>query len=254
MLEQFLVPELFAYLLLFSRIGAGIMLLPGFGEVYVPARIRLLLALAFSALLMPVLGDRLPPLPAQPLEVLVLVAGEVLVGLFLGALARMLISAVHTAGTVIATQSGLASAMMLDISQTTQSTALTNLLTITALTVLFAADLHHLLLTALAQSYDLFIPGAALPVGDLADYGARSLSRVFTVAIQLAAPHIVVGTILYLAAGVLSRLMPAMQIFFILMAPQILVSFFILAVCLSGMMLWYMTYLEQTFMNFVSLQ
>ncbi len=254
MLEQFLITELFAYLLIFSRVGAGIMLLPGIGEVYVPARIRLLLALSLALLLMPPLTEGMPPVPDQPIALLVIVFTEVLTGLFLGALARMMISAMHTAGTVIATQSGLAAAMMLDVTQTSQSTPVTNLLAVTAVTLLFAMNLHHVLLGGLAQSYELFPAGQLPMLPDFAEHAARTVSRAFAVAIQIASPHIVIGTILYLAAGVLSRLMPTMQIFFILMAPQMLISFFILMITLSGMMLWYMNYLETTFGMFVSLK
>lgn len=254
MLEHLLVYEIFTYLLIFTRVGAGLMLMPGIGEIYVPPRIRLLFALAFSLALMPVLAPRMPSVPGQPFAVLVMVAGEALTGLFLGSIARMLISGAHTAGTIIAMQSGLATAMMLDISQTTQSTVITNLLSVTAVTMFFAGDLHHLLLHALAQSYDLFTPGTLPPVGDAASFASQTLARTFTVAMQLAAPHIVIGTILYLAAGVMSRLMPTMQILFILLAPQIMLGFFLLMITLSGMMMWYMGYLQETFSAFVVLK
>jgi flagellar biosynthetic protein FliR len=249
--EQFLVPELFAYLMVFCRVGTGIMLLPGVGEAYVSTRIRLLFAIAFTLAVGPVLAPDMPPPPAEVIPLFSYIIKEIIVGLFLGGIARMIISAMHTAGTIIATQSGLASAMMLDITQTSQSTAITNLLSITAVTVMFVMDLHYLLLAGLISSYDVFPAGATLPADDMMMHAVRTMSQTFAVSMQIAAPHIVIGTVVYLAAGVLSRLMPNMQIFFILMPPQILVSLFILMVTVSGAMLWYMSHLEKQFGTFV---
>lgn len=251
MLEQFLITELYAYLLIFCRLGAAVMLLPGIGEIYVPARIRLLFALALSLLMMPLLSPLMPTPPTAVSMVFLQVFAELLAGLFFGALTRILISAMHTAGSTIAMQSGLASAMMLDINQTTQSTAITNLLTITALMVFFATDLHHAVLHAVAQSYDLFQPGIILPVGDSAYYMASTVARTFAVGVQLASPHIVLGLTMYLGAGVLARLMPAMQIFFILLAPQIMIALFLLMVMLGAIMAWYAGYLENVLGNFM---
>src|SRR5436309_1219260 len=109
MLSHFLISELFAFLLIFCRLGSAIMLLPGFGEAYVAPRIRLMLALMFSLILTPVI--HFPPAPATVSGLLFLMTGEILAGLFIGGLARMLIAAMHVAGTVIAYQSSLASAL-----------------------------------------------------------------------------------------------------------------------------------------------
>ena len=82
-LQTLLPAEVFSYLLVFSRIGTTISVLPGFGESYVSPRIRLLLALTITVVLTPVVSDRLPALPASPLSLLLLVGG--VVGAQLGA-------------------------------------------------------------------------------------------------------------------------------------------------------------------------
>lgn len=101
MLEQLLPANLFAALLIFTRIGAAMMLLPGFGEFYVLQRYRLLLALLLAALLTPVLAPQLPALPDGALRLGVVVGGEAVIGLFLGLVARILLSALDIAGTVV---------------------------------------------------------------------------------------------------------------------------------------------------------
>lgn len=252
MLQQFATAELFAFMLIFCRVGAGIMVLPGFSETYVSARIRLLMALSIALVLTPMLGERIPPPPSQPVMLVLLLAGEILIGLLIGGLARILISAVHTAGTVIATQSSLASAMLFDLTMAGQSTVVSNLLTYTAVVLIFSADLHHLMLSALVDSYTLFTPGAMPPAAQFAQYASNALTEAFAIALQLSAPHIAIGMILYLGAGVLSRVMPNIQIFFIMMPPQIMIALSALAAVFSGMMLWYLRHFEDALLRFIS--
>lgn len=87
MLSQFLAAELFAFLLIFCRMGSAIMLLPGFGEAYVSPRVRLLFALMLSLLLVPVIRS-LPPLPTSVLGLFNIMIAEILIGLFIGGLTR----------------------------------------------------------------------------------------------------------------------------------------------------------------------
>jgi flagellar biosynthetic protein FliR len=251
MLEQFLVTELFAFLLVFTRLGAAIMLLPGIGEAYVSPRVRLILALMVGLVVTPIAQPLMPPIPGSPLGLTVLLCAEITIGVFLGMLSRILISAMHTAGMIIAFQSGLAAAMMFDINAGTQGSPFGNLLSIGAVTMLFALDLHHLMLTGVADSYTLFAPGTYPPVGDFAQMATQIISSVFSIALAFAAPHIVVGLLVYLAGGLMSRLMPAMQVFFVIMPAQILASIFILMVTVSSAMLMYMSYFENMLTGFL---
>jgi flagellar biosynthetic protein FliR len=253
MLSQFLVSELFAFLLIFCRLGSAIMLLPGFGEIYVAVRVRLMLAIFFSLTLTPALASALPAAPATTFGVFTLLLGEIMTGLFLGMLARLLIAAIHIGGMIIAYQSSLASALLPDISQVQgQGTSLGNLLGIVAVVLIFATDLHHMMLKTLADSYTLFLPGQFPLVEDFANHATQTVSGAFRMAMQISAPHLVIGVILYLGAGIISRLMPNIQIFFILMPPQILLSFFILMIAFSSIMMWYLNYFRDALSGFLA--
>lgn len=228
------------------------MLLPGFGESYVPARVRLLLAAMFSVLLTPVIQN-LPPMPSNVINLFNIMFAEIMVGLFLGGLSRMLIAVVNIAGMIIAYQSSLASAVTQDLTLSqAQGTSLGNLLGMSALVLLFATDLHHLMLRGLADSYGLFLPGQFPPIDDFTNHAIHTMSSVFQMAMKMSAPHIVIGLIIYLAAGIIARLMPNIQIFFLLMAPQLLISFFILMICSGALMLWYMDYIKDSLGVFLS--
>ncbi len=239
-------------MLVFCRLGSAIMLLPGFGESYVPARVRLLLAAMFSVLLTPVIQN-LPPMPSNVINLFNIMFAEIMVGLFLGGLSRMLIAVVNIAGMIIAYQSSLASAVTQDLTLSqAQGTSLGNLLGMSALVLLFATDLHHLMLRGLADSYGLFLPGQFPPIDDFTNHAIHTMSSVFQMAMKMSAPHIVIGLIIYLAAGIIARLMPNIQIFFLLMAPQLLISFFILMICSGALMLWYMDYIKDSLGVFLS--
>ena len=229
-------PELvFAGGLVFARIGAILMLMPGFGEPSIPMRIRLSFALLVCVVIGPLIAPRLPALPDQPLMLAGLVMGEVVTGLMIGAVARIFMSAAAVAGQVIGMQSGLAMAQSFDPSQGQQGALVATFLNLTFLLLLFATNTHHLLLAMMVNSYDVFDPGQMPSMADGAQWALNAFIDAFNIGVQLAAPLIVFGLVFYLALGVLSRLMPQAQIFFIAMPSNIIVGLFILAISLGAM-------------------
>lgn len=250
-LEHFLVSEVFAFLLVFCRIGSGVMLIPGIGEGYVSPRIRLLFALMMSLVITPVVIDQMPAVPGSPLTLGVMIIAEVLIGAFLGFLSRLLLSTLHITGTIIASQSSLSTAAMFDATLAAQSTVIGNLLTITALVVFFSMDMDHIMFNGLADSYTLFKPGTFPVVEDMSNHLFQTMSRVFSVAIQLGAPHIVFSLVFYLGTGVLGRLMPTMQVFFVFAPAQIWAAIFLLMATLTSIIIYYTEFVEDTLSTFM---
>ena len=252
MLSDFLVSQIFTFLLIFCRTGTAIMLLPGFGESYVSPRVRLLFAAMFALVLVPAIQP-FPTMPETVPGLVGMMGAELMVGIFIGALARTIIATLTTAGMIIAFQSSLASSVVQDVTATQgQGTTIGNLLGMAALVLMFAMDLHHLLLRSLLDSYQLFSVGVFPDVADMADHMSHTVSGSFAVALQLASPHVVIGLMLYLTGGIIARLMPNIQIFFILTAPQLLISFFVFMTTFSVVMMWYMDYFKENIGRFVA--
>lgn len=246
MLSHFLVSELFGLLLVFCRTGSAIMLLPGFGEAYVSPRIRMMLAILVSITLSQVI--MLPPVPASTLDLVYVLLAEILIGLFIGGVARLLLATLHTAGSIIALEASLSSSLTQNISSFQgQDTSVGNLLSMAFVVLLFTTDMHHDMLRGLASSYEVFLPGKFPVMDDMAAHAAHLMNSTFQTAIQLAAPNIAIGMMLYLGAGILSRLMPSLQLLAIMAAPQLLLSFFIIMISISGIMLWYLEYFKTMF-------
>ena len=252
MLQQFIANDVFSLMLVFARIGAAVMLLPGFGENYVPPRVRLLFAVAITVVLTPIVIDRLPAQPDNLIGVFFLVGGEVLIGVFFGGLARMMVSALHVGGTIIGFQTSLGNATLLDPGTEQQGSIIAAFYNVIGIFLIFAADLHHLMLFALADSYTVFLPGAPPPIGDFTEMATRIFSQSFALGVQIAAPFIVVGLVFYIGIGLLARLMPQVQIFFVAMPVQIMLGFLVMTLTISAGMLWFLTKYESMLAGFVA--
>jgi flagellar biosynthesis protein FliR len=233
-----------AFMLVFARVGTMVMLLPGLGELSVPSRVRLAIALLLTAVLLP-LHRSAYQIDLKSLgPVLVMLGQELMIGAVLGLVARLAISALQTAGSVIAQQMGLGFVTAIDPTQGQQGMIVGNFLTILGITMVFATDLHHLVITALNDSYTLFQPGEMAAAGDVAALFTRTTATAFRIGVQLAAPFLVFGLVFNLGLGVLSRLMPQMQVFFIGMPLSILAGFLILILVIGAMMGTFLDYLQ----------
>jgi len=235
----------FVFLLLFTRIGAILMLMPALGEDMIPARMRLSFALAFTLVVYPLLSPNLPTMPDDVMAVVGLIFHELAVGLILGAIARLTVSAAQVAGSIIAFQVGLSMAMAADPTQTgIQGAIFGSFLSFLGMVLIFATDLHHLALAATFDSYMVFPLDAPLMFDDAAQLAIRTVASAFSIGIQMAAPFIVFGLVFNLGAGILARLMPALQVFFLLMPANIFVGLALFGLLLSMMMGWYLTAFE----------
>jgi flagellar biosynthetic protein FliR len=237
---RIILPELqgvvLIFLLTFVRTGAMIMLLPVIGDAGVPPRVRLAFALAVSAALTSATGQYYPTVSPPPMELAALIAREATAGVLVGGMARLIMSALETAGYLIAAQTGLAFAQTFDPGQGTQGAMVSTFLSLIGALLVFESGLHHLALGAISGSYVLLPPGNALPTGDLAELALTLVSGAFALGLQLAAPFLVFGLIIYAILGVLSRLMPQLQVFFLAMPINILAGFVLLMLVIGLIM------------------
>ncbi len=252
MLEQFLTVGVFTFLLVFARIGSVLMLIPGIGDTNVTPRIRLTLALAVSAVIAPLVAGLLPPLPASPLTLLLLMGREIAIGLMVGVAIRLLLSALHVAGSIIAFQSSLSVAQFFDPAQGQQGAIIGSFLGLLGLVLIFVTGLHLMLLRAAVDSYTLMPPKADLPLADFARLGVDFVSKSFLLGVQMASPFIVYGLVYNIAQGLVQRLMPQIQLFFILMPLQIMMALFVFMVTVGASMVWFLDQFENSMALFLA--
>jgi flagellar biosynthetic protein FliR len=173
---------------------------------------------------------------------LVMFIYEILIGIVLGATARVTLAALQVAGAVIAQQLGLGFVTSVDPTQGQQGVVIGNFLTMLGITMLFATDSHHLVIAALNDSYSIFSPGEVMPSGDVAALATRAFAAAFKIGMQLSAPFLVFGLVFNIGLGVLARLMPQMQVYFVGVPLSILAGFLIFAVVLTAMMGGFLDY------------
>ena len=225
-----------AFLLVFARVGAMVMLLPGLGESNIPVRIKIAIALLLTLIIVPLhRADYHVNMDALS-ALLVMFVYEILIGIVLGATARVALAALQVAGAVIAQQLGLGFVTSVDPTQGQQGVVIGNFLTMLGITMLFATDSHHLVIAALNDSYSIFSPGEVMPSGDVAALATRAFAAAFKIGMQLSAPFLVFGLVFNIGLGVLARLMPQMQVYFVGVPLSILAGFLIFAVVLTAMM------------------
>ena len=225
-----------AYILVLARIGTMLMLLPGLGELNVPVRMRLSVALLLSAVLLPLHQSAYQVDLTSFGPLIAMLGDELFIGAVLGLSVRLIMSSLQVAGVVIAQQMGLGFVTAVDPTLGQQSVVVGNFLAMLGVTLIFATDLHHLVIAALNDSYTLFAPGEIPLLGDVAALTTSSVATAFRIGIQLSAPFLVFGLLFNIGLGVLSRLMPQMQVFFVGLPLSIMLGLLILLMVLGAMM------------------
>ena len=219
--------------LVFARVGALVMLMPGVGESTVPARLRLSFAFVFSLVLYPVVASRLPGVPLTVGEMGAQLGIEVVIGLALGSLLRLFLGSLAVAGEVVSLQTTLSFAQTTNPMQAQPTTTVATFLTLLGLTLVFSAGLHHSFIAGVVQSYDLFAPGRAFAARGLADLMVRGFGETFALGIQLASPVIVFSLVFNVATGFVARAMPQFQVFFAATPLQVLLGLSVFALGLG---------------------
>lgn len=226
-----------AFALVLARVGAAMALLPGVGEAVAPSTVRIGLALSITILLMPELQPMIPPLPAADLSMGLMIASEVVTGLWFGWIARMIVLALPIGAQFIGFLIGLSSVLQPDPELGAQSGALGKLFEMAAPVLLLVSGLYRLPLTALDGLFQLIPPGHILPPAESAEVAIRAVGTGFSLALQLASPFVVIGIAWHVTMGLVARIASRMQIYFVSMPGQIVLGLALLTITASAMTL-----------------
>ena len=200
---------LWVTLLVFLRVGAAMALLPAFGEQSVPQRLRLVLSLAFTAIVAPTVG----PVPNPETGVLLPLAVEVLVGLALGISLRLFIVALQVAAAIAAQATSL-SQLFGGVGPEPQP-AIANLLVMAGLALAVVSGLHVHVAQLLILSYQMLPAGTVPGSNDMAQWGVAQVAHAFALGFALAAPFTIASLLYNIALGVINRALPALMVSFI---------------------------------------
>jgi flagellar biosynthetic protein FliR len=240
---SFLPAEAAVFLLMFARMGTLVMLMPGFGERNIPVRMRLTIAVLLTLVMFPLQRGAYQVDMSSFAPLLLLLFGELAVGFVMGLAVRVALTAVQVAGTVIATQLGLGFVTTVDPTQNQQGALLGTFFSLLGITLVFATNLHHVAIAALANSYQAFAPGVVPATGDALQLSVKMVADAFRIGVQLSAPFLLFGLVFNVGLGLLARLMPQLQVYFLAMPLSIFGGFIILMVLVGAMMGVYLDFI-----------
>lgn len=198
--------------LVFLRVGAAMALLPGFGDRLVPARVRLVLALAFTAVVAPAVAGQVPVPAGSVGPFAFFLMAESLNGLALGFILRLFVLALEIAGS-LAAQSGSLSQMFGTAGEPLP--AIAHLLTLAGIALATLMGLHVQIARALILSYEAVPAGRFIPAALMRDWSVAQIGQIFALAFSLAAPFVIAGVVYNIALGIINRAMPMLMVSFI---------------------------------------
>jgi flagellar biosynthetic protein FliR len=204
--------EFYNWLLVFLRVSAFMLVLPFFSSTNFPVMMRV----ALGALLALLLAPLLPPFHLDHVSLfplLGIMAQEVSVGLVLGFVSRMVFYAADLAGNVISMELGLNLGAIFDPLSAQSSPVPGTILFFLAAVVMLTLDLHHWVLVGFERTYSVLPIGGAHLNGALFATVVGHSSRIFIVALQIAAPVLAVSFVVTIVFSILSRAVPQMNVF-----------------------------------------
>lgn len=243
-MEELLLTEIYKFSFIFLRIGSALMIMPGYSSSYVNIRLRLSFALMISVILIPFLNEYIPQPESNFTENVRMFIAEICYGIALGIMMQLMYFAINMCGNFVGQASGFANAQMFDPTTQNQSIVSETFLSLLAITVIFATDLHHLMLDAVIDSYNVWPAGSTLPTDDMANYLTTVMNNSFILGFKIGAPFVAFTLIFYTGMGLLSRLMPQLNIFFLSLPLQIYLGLGLLLMTCPVMIMWFCRYYE----------
>jgi flagellar biosynthetic protein FliR len=241
LLEEFVLSQIIVYILTFARVGTVMMLMPGVGDSFVSPNIRLLFAMAFAVVVSPITAMYVPEVINNAMFIQLLMS-EIVIGLFIGTVARIFVAALDVAGMLISMSVGTANAMLFNPQMAGQGSLVGVFLSITGAMLLFATDLHHMLIFGMIDSYKTFPMTEGIPLSeDMAQTIAQAVTNSFRIGFFMAVPFMIVSLFLYIAMGILGRLMPQIQVFILALPLQIMLGMLVMILVFSTMMFYWLT-------------
>jgi flagellar biosynthesis protein FliR len=227
--EAQILDHAFGLVLVLARIGATLAFLPGLGEAAIPAVIKAGMVLTLTILLLPIVEPLLPPRPDSEVRLGLLVMTELANGMWFGWLARVLAMSLPLAGQFVADFAGLANVLLPNPELGPQTTAISQLYDIAVPALILSTGLYTELISALVGFYRLIPPGTVAWVPDSAATTVAVIAQSFDLALRLSAPFVLAAIAWHVAIGLIARLVPRLQIFFVALPGQIGLGLLLLA-------------------------
>ena len=232
-LPLFPVEQFQTFLIVAARVSGFIGAIPVLASAQTPGRIKTMLVFVGSLLLFPVMAKSIPQVNFLPLPFFLLTLSEVLLGLMLGLVARLIFTAVEFGATVIGFQMGFASANVYDPQRERQVELISQFQNVFAIMTFLAINGHHIFLKTVVLSYELLPPGNFNVSGEAIPFLMQLASHMFTIGVQFSAPVLAVLLFSGLILGILARVFPQLNVFLLSFPLNIGIGFIVIGLTLN---------------------
>ena len=231
--------QLTLFLLVFVRISGMIIISPIFGSRNIPGTIKAGLSMYLALIVLPLLAVGLEPsIPQTLIPYIFLVVSELLFGVIIGFASSLVFSAVQMTGSLLDMQVGFGIVNIFDPQAGQQVPLIGNFKYILALLLFLSVNGHHILLTAIVNSFRLVPIAGIVFTGALTEMMVNMVSGIFTLAFQITVPVLAALIITDIALGILARTMPQMNVFVVGVPAKIIVGIFVLSIAMPFFMIF----------------
>ncbi len=231
------------YLYVFARVSGFVLGMPFLSQAEIPMRLRAITALGITLIFVLIPKPNYYPQLQAYIPLLLLMLSEGLLGFFIGLVARFALAAMEYAGFIIGFTAGLSTASLFNPSQANQGTVVSLFLSIAALTSFLVLDGHHFLFKALHDSFTL-IPVDWLKIDtpfsrDMVQGMIRITQDIMAIGLRLSIPFLLVNVVLQLGMGIMNKLIPQVQVFFMTISIQVLLGGFLLLLTIGSILIFF---------------
>ncbi|HOF58228.1 MAG TPA: flagellar biosynthetic protein FliR [Syntrophorhabdaceae bacterium] len=222
------------FIVIFFRVAAIFWFLPIFSLRSVPMPYKVGFSLCVTIVLLDVVVIDAVQIYADPYLMAIQILKEIFIGLTISYFVRTLFTVVYVAGDVAAIQTGFSFARVMDPFNMNQSSVLEQFMNLLAIMVFFAIDAHHVLLRGILLSFKELPVGILMPNKALLNQVIELTGKIFSVGFKIGAPVIVTLFLIEISLGLLSRLIPQINVFIEGMPIKILVTMMVLGFSLGA--------------------
>jgi flagellar biosynthetic protein FliR len=225
--------EVIFFALVLSRVAGIFSAIPVFGGRTIPLRIKVIIILMITLVCFPVLSINAPVIPTDVFTLAMLVLREVMVGITLGFITRIIFSAVEFSGQIIGMQMGFTISSIIDPSQGTQTQIMSVMQTLLATLMFLSMNIHHLFIRTIVDSFRIVPLGGWHINAEIISFLIKATSDIFILGVRLAAPVMIALLLTSVTLGIMARAFPQMNIFMISMPLNIGIGFLVLGLTLT---------------------
>ena len=225
--------EVIFFALVLSRVAGIFSAIPVFGGRAIPLHIKVVTVMMITLVCFPTLSITAPAIPTDVFTLALLVMREVMVGITLGFVTRIIFSAVEFSGQIIGMQMGFTISSIIDPSQGTQTQIMSVMQTLLATLLFLSMNIHHLFIRTIVDSFRIIPLGKWHLNAEILAFLIRGTSDIFVLGIRLAAPVMVALLLTSVTLGIMARAFPQMNIFMVSMPLNIGIGFIVLGLTLT---------------------